>query len=395
MTAPTRTLTTGRHWLVFGLCAAGFFFDSMDLQLMSLVAPVLLRQWELTPAGLGRVVAAAVLGMFAGACLFGALADRIGRRPGYQITIAVFAGFSALCALAQNPAQLMVFRFGAGLGIGGFIPIATTLLSEFAPPRMRGRLLALWGIAFPAGGLCATGVVSVLLPATGWRGVFLAGAAPALLLLAVRRIVPEAPDFRPAEGSAMTAVTGLLDRAHRRTTTAVWGIWFCWSFAYYGLILWLPSLLALMRVPLGTVLGYTIGFQLAAIAGRVATLLVVDRLGQRPLIVLCALAAAAAVLLLGTQHTLAGLIVAGYAVSFVQDGGFSGIVPFTPALYPPALRATGVGWANGLGRVASMVAPVLVGVIVTAGGTAPVFAMFAAAYGAAAGTAALAPGPTE
>jgi len=395
----------GRHWFVFAVCAIGFFFDSMDLQIMSLVAPQLLRDWTLSPQQIGLITSSGMVGMLIGSVLFGVFSDRIGRRPGFQLTVAVFACFSVLGALAQDPAQLMVCRVLAGLGIGGFVPIDTALLTEFVPARWRGRLIALWAIAFPAGGLAAAGLVPLVLPAFGWRGAFLLGFAPVLLIPVVRRWLPETPRFLLSAGKveqarrsvdwisagaevvveeddapAPSPAAGLFAPAQRRGTLLASLLWFGWSFAYFGVILWLPTLLVLMRVPLAEVFLYTLGFQLAAIAGRVVTLLFADRVSRPALIVVTGLCAAAAMLVFGAQHAMVWLVITGYTLSFFQDGGFSGIVPYTPELFPTRLRATGVGAANGAGRLASMIAPLVIGMLVQAGSTYPVFIVFAGCY---------------
>ncbi|QUQ66620.1 MFS transporter [Kutzneria sp. CA-103260] len=396
-----------RHWFVFAVCSVGFFFDSMDLQIMSLVAPQLLREWSLSPQQVGLITSAGMVGMLIGSVLFGVFSDRVGRRPGIQLTIAVFACFSALGALAQDPAQLMVCRVLAGLGIGGFVPIDTALMSEFVPARWRGRLIALWAIAFPAGGLAAAGLVPLVLPAFGWRGAFLLGFAPVVLIPVVRAWLPETPRFLASTGKveqarrslawispgealpdidpapATGSSAGLFAPAQRRGTALASLLWFAWSFAYFGIILWLPTLLVLMRVPLAEVFLYTLGFQLAAIAGRAVTLLFADRVSRPAMVVVTGLCAAAAMLVFGAQHTMLWLVVAGYALSFCQDGGFSGIVPYTPELFPTRLRATGVGWANGTGRLASLIAPLLTGALVQAGSAGTVFIVFAACYAGA------------
>lgn len=400
-----------RHWLVFAVCAAGFLFDSMDLQAMSIVAPVLLRQWALSPRLLGVITSAAMLGMLVGACVFGTLADRIGRRLGFQITIAVCAVFSASCAFAQGPMMLLGLRFCVGVGLGGLIVVDTTLLTEYLPSGVRGRLVALWAVAFPVGGLATTWLASAILPTLGWRGMFAIGAVPALMILAVQAI-PETPRFllarrrwadarRSADWIARgVAEIGAVDRQmapsapqlgpgrvarlfsgeHRRATVVGWLVSASWSFAYFGVVLWLPTALALMGFPLGLVVGYLLGFQAMAIVGRIALLLLVDRVGRRPLIAAAGVCAGALMLAFGLPRGIVGLVIVGYALSFCQDGGFSGVVPYLPELYPTALRSTGVGWSTGVGRLASLLASLLVGVLVAASALYTAFAVFAGCY---------------
>lgn len=404
---------TRRHWLVFGICSAGFFFDSVDLQLMSLVAPVLLREWDMTPNVVGLLSASAMLGMFFGALILGTLADRIGRRAGVQLSIGVFSVFSGLCALAQDPVQLTVARFCVGLGLGGLIPVNSTLLSEYLPDRWRGRMVALWAVAFPVGGLFAASAVSAVLPTLGWRGVFLVGVLPAVLIVVVRRHLPDPPRFLVARGrfteaersarwiagghelevpagSADTAVPArvpvrdtvrvLFTRPQWPRTAVAMGMTFGWSFAFFGMVLWLPTLLSLAHLPIGDVLRYTLGFQVSAIAGRLAMLLLVDRVGRKPVIVSAGAGAGVLALVFGWSDAMPWLVLVGFALSFCQDAGMTGIVPYTPELFGTAVRASGSGLAIGAGRVAGLLAPLVVGALVTAGRGGVVFGLFSGCF---------------
>jgi putative MFS transporter len=228
----------------------------------------------------------------------------------------------------------------------------------------------------------------------------------------VRKALPETPRFLLSKGKVEEARrslrwislggvtdatqdvetvsrTGLFGAGQRRGTTVASVLWFCWSFAYFGVILWLPTLLVLMHVPLGGVFGYTLGFQVAAIAGRLVTLLFVDRVSRPAVIAVSGTCAAVALLVFSQQQAFVWLVIAGYTLSFFADGGFSGVVPYTPDLFPTRLRATGVGWANGAGRLASLIAPLLTGALVSAHATYLVFVVFAACYAGAVATVAV------
>lgn len=397
-------MLTRRHWLVFAVCAIGAFLDSLDLQMMSLISPVLVRQWALAPRTVGVIASAAMVGMLCGSLVFGRVSDRIGRRPAFQLTVTIFAGFSALCAVAHGPTQLIVLRFCVGVGIGGFIPVDTAMLYEFLPRLARARMLGLWAIAFPLGGLAATFLIRGLLPTIGWRGVFLMGAGAALIVLPVRRSIPESPKFLMSQGRVTEAnasaqwISGsravpdpfapapkpmreLLSGRYLRTTLVAWSLWFTWSFSYFGITLWLPTLLVLAGMPLDKMLLYTVGFQIAAIAGRAVMLPMVGGAGPRAVIVLMAAGSAFTALWFGALPGVVFLVAVGYVLSCCQEGGFTGIVPFTPQLYPIPLRATGVGTANGAGRVGSLLAPLLVGWLTESGNIYLVFVIFAASYG--------------
>lgn len=404
-----------KHWALWGICTAGFMFDLFDLQILAFIAPRLLKEWNLTPPVLGTIISAAFLGMLVGTYIFGTVSDYIGRRPGFQITVGIFAVFSGLCAAAQNVFQLVALRFCVGLGTGGFIPVDTAVLAEYMPARKRGQMIALAAIGIPLGGLLAAWVASIVIPNLGWRALFLVGVVPAIMILVFRWFVPETPRFllskgrlAEAERSARwiadgaeppAAVSGetvtatakpaptpspipeLFSPTYRRRTVLAWSIWFGWNFSYFGLILWLPTLLGqYLKVPAATVFTYIMGFQVSGIVGRLVMLSLVDRVGRRPIIIGCGVCAGALLLVFGAQTEMTWLIVFGYALAFFHDGGFSGVAPYTPELYPTHARSTGVGWANGAGRIGATIAPIVVGFLIAAEGTYAVFVVFAAAY---------------
>jgi putative MFS transporter len=373
--------------------------------------------------------------MLCGAVGMGSLADRMGRRAALQLSVTLFAAFSGLCALAQNPWQLTLLRFFVGLGLGGVIPTANTVLAELLPARARGRLVALWAVSFPLGGLLTSLMMPIMLAASGWRGLFLVGLVPALLVPVVG-LLPESPHYLlaagrpdaaqasvhwlsggkragqepaagaaaapPAEPSSPLAVPlpagapppgtalstpsvgavlkQLFSPALLRATCVAWTMTFCWSFAFFGMVLWLPSLLALSDVPVHTVLLYVVGFQISAVAGRVVMLFFVDRWGRKRVIVLCGGCAAVLTGLFGVSNALVWLVPVGFLLSFFEDGGMSGVVPYTPELYPSQVRSTAVGWAAGTGRVAGLLAPLLVGTLIESNLHTLIFLLFAACY---------------
>ncbi|WP_414463715.1 MFS transporter [Hyphomicrobium sp. DY-1] len=399
-----------RHWTVFAVCAAAFAFDALDFQIMALVGPAITKEWSLRPQELGFILSATGVGMLIGAYLFGILGDRIGRRLGFQITIAIFALSSGLCVFVQNPAQLVALRFITGIGIGGCIPIDTAMMSEYMPARRRGQLMAWFALFFPIGGLLAAAAARILVPEIGWRALFAVGVAPAILVLLVRLLIPESPRFLLARGRMSEAeksidwLTGghfqkrsssfslplsaiapanfadLFGSTYFRRTVMLTGVWFFWAFSYFGLILWLPSILTRFKgiEPAG-VFEYLIGFQCCGILGRVTMSFVVDQWGRIKTFALCATGAAVAAMVFGQQTSVIGTLVAGYILAFFHDGGQSGIAAYAPELYPTRVRTTGVGWANGAARIAAFLSPAIMGYLVPFGPWA-LFALLAAGY---------------
>ncbi|MBS0233417.1 MAG: MFS transporter [Proteobacteria bacterium] len=398
-----------RHGTVFAVCAAGFAFDALDFQIMAMAAPSILKEWNLKPQQLGFILSATGAGMLLGAYLFGILGDRIGRRRGFQITIAIFAIFSGLCGLAQNMNQLIALRFMTGIGIGGFIPIDTAMMSEYMPARRRGQLMAWFALFFPVGGLIAAFAARSIVPDWGWRALFAVGVTPALLVFIVRAFVPESPRFLLSKGRVEEAersirwisrgasperisestpvletpsarISELFGATYLKRTVMLTGVWFFWAFSYFGLILWLPSILTRFKgLSTAEVFEYLIGFQCSGIAGRFVMSLVVDKWGRIGTLALCAAGAGIAAIVFGQQTTMIGIVVSGSVLAFFHDGGQSGIAAYAAELYPTLLRTTGIGWANGAARIAAFSSPALMGYLVPVG-TWAIFGLLAAGY---------------
>lgn len=351
------------------------------------------------------------------------LSDRFGRIMAFQVGVGIFAIFSGISAAVENVEQLTVARFFAGIGIGGLSPVVTGYLAEFLPMKHRGRLMAFWAIFFPVGGLLASGVAALVIPTHGWRILFLTGITPAILVVLVPLLISESPRFLISKGrieearKAMRWLVGtsvlpaqldetgtsklVVENRHetrkvrawvgalfapglRQRTIMIWTVWIGWSFSYFGLIIWLPSLLTKhMKVSGPELYTYIAAFLAAGIVGRIVVIGVIDRLGRTLTISICGLCAGVALVLFGFQTNLTLILLLGLTFSFFQEGGFSAIAPYTPELYPTNIRTTGIGWAMACGRVASILSPLAVGYLVSFG-IEYVFIMFAIAYWCAA-----------
>jgi len=347
-----------RHAAVVGTCGAAFLFDAMDFQIMAMVAPAIAREWSLAPGALGLVLSATVAGMLVGSLAFGLISDRFGRRFGFQATILLVTLFSAVCAFCDTPTQLALARFCVGLGIGGFTPVDTAVISEFLPARLRGRAISATFLFFSLGAFLAAALATFAMPSLGWRGMFLIGAAPAVLIFAVRWLVPETPRFllhrgrveearaaaswiaggvpapeldavaRPAareDGKgALAQVQALFSGAYRQRTLFAWAVWALYLFSYFGVLLWLPTLLTRYKgLPSSHVFPYMMGFLACGVLGRLACSLLIDRLGRKPMLAVAGGCAGVLLLIFSQQQGLTALMLVGYAYAFFQDMGAS------------------------------------------------------------------------
>jgi putative MFS transporter len=395
--------------LVFG-SGLGWALDAMDVGLISFVMAALAVQWSLTPTELSWIGSIGFLGMALGATLGGLLADRFGRRQVFAVTLLVFGVATGAAALAWSVGALLVFRFLIGLGLGAELPVASTLVSEFAPARVRGRtvvlLEAFWAVGWTLSALIGYFVVSR--SDSGWRWALALGAVPALYAVVVRRGLPESVRFLELRGRVSEAedVVRRFERAagvepvqsplpvaepppgpqalwatgRRIRTAALWTVWFCVNFAYYGAFIWLPTLLVANGFSLVRSFGFTLVITLAQLPGYAAAAVLIETWGRRPTLAVFLLGSAAGAAMFAAADGETAVLLTGMVLSFFNLGAWGALYAVTPEVYPTALRATGAGAAAGFGRLASIAAPLCVPPLLDAGGSGLVFGTFAAFF---------------
>lgn len=430
---------TGEHRRLVVGSGVGWALDAMDVGLVAFIMTALAVQWELSDTTLSWIASVGFIGMALGASVGGLLADRIGRRQVFAVTLLVYGLATGAAALAWSVLALLVLRFVIGLGLGAELPVASTLVSEFAPARIRGRVVVVLEAFWAVGWLAAALIGFLVVPQgeTGWRWALLLGAAPALYAVVVRRSLPESVRFlerrgRLAEaeeavrrfersagldaptprqgagvghagsawsaGSAWAAAAAgsaepperppgpatLWGPALRRRTGALWVVWFGVNFSYYGAFIWLPTLLVASGFSLVRSFGYTLVITLAQLPGYAVAAWLVERWGRRPTLASFLVGSAVAAALFGTAGTTAQVLAWGMLLSFFNLGAWGALYAVTPEVYPTPLRATGAGWAAGFGRIASILAPLAVPPLRSLGGNGLVFGVFAAFFALAA-----------
>jgi len=392
------------------MAGVGWAFDAMDLLLVGYAVVAIAEEFGLSPGQRGLALSAGFLGMFVGAAVAGTLADRYGRRPVMMATLLVYSVATGLTALAGGLAALLVLRFVTGLGLGGELPVASTLVSEVSPAKFRGRQVVLLESFWAFGAILAALIGFLVIPAFGWRWAFLIGALPALYVFVLRRGLPESPRWLARKGRAgearETAAYFGVDRGvevaaataersgglgalwggpYRRRTVMLWVLWFGMVFSYYGIFTWLPGVLVDEGHGLARGFGFALLITIAQVPGYFSAAYLVEKWGRKATLVTYLLGSAAAALLfglrgLGAEASVAELLLWGSLVSFFNLGAWGVIYGYTPELYPTHARASGAGWAAGFGRVGGIAGPYLVGLLIGRGGLGAgmVFAMFAA-----------------
>ncbi|PFG68132.1 MFS transporter [Enemella evansiae] len=403
---------TRAHGRLLGGSGIGWALDAMDVGLISFVMAALAKEWGLGATTLGWIGSIGFVGMAVGATLGGLLADRFGRRQVFALTLLVYGLATGASALAGSVAVLIALRFLVGLGLGAELPVASTLVSEYAPRHIRGRIVVALEAFWAVGWILAALLGYLLIPNVpdGWRWALAVGLVPTVYAAVVRFGLPESVRYLEKRGridEAERAVRTFEESAGvapvpsppaaeeppanpmsiwsprlRGRTAALWIVWFCINLSYYGAFIWLPTLLVNQGFGLLKSFEYTLIITLAQLPGYAAAAYLIERWGRRPTLATFLIGSAVAAGLFGLAGTPATLIATGCALSFFNLGAWGALYAIGPELYPTAVRGSATGAAAGFGRIASIVAPLLVPVLVkTAGGSNwLVFATFAAAF---------------
>ncbi len=379
-----KTLSKPKRRSLLASVGMSWFFDAMDVALISFVAAALAKEWLLKPQELGVLTAINSVGMALGAACAGILADRFGRKSVLLWTLLIFSVASGLSALATGFVMLLILRFIGGFGLGGELPVASTLVSESVPANERGRTVVLLE-SFWAGGWIAAAVIAYfIIPhfESGWRIAFALGALPALYALYLRRKIDDSPRFLSQKGkiekvSLRERFAQVWAPQYRKTTIMLWILWFSVVFSYYGMFLWLPQVMVYKDYSLTKSFEYVLIMTLAQLPGYFTAAYFIEKFGRKFVLVVYLVLTAASAIWFGLADTTASLIAAGICLSFFNLGAWGGLYAYTPEHYPTSIRTTGAGLAASFGRIGGIIAPFLVGWLISQGvAITAIFAMF-------------------
>jgi MFS transporter, putative metabolite:H+ symporter len=401
---------------IFAIIATAWLFDSMDLGALTFVLGSIKQSFQLSTAEAGLLSSMSFFGMFVGAAFAGVMADKFGRSRVFQVSMIFWGLGSLFCGLSTTATMLGASRLLLGFGMGMEFPVAQSIVSEILPAAKRGRYIAFlegfWPIGFIASGLLSYFVLQV----SDWHTVFILQAVPALIVLVIRRFVPESPRWLASHGHADRAekvmqeieskvsarldgkqlppatpqaiaapseeatIGTLFSGIYAKRTTMLWTLWFFALLGFYGLTTWLGALLQAKGFPVTKSVFYTIMISLAGIPGFLFSAWLVESWGRKATLVLNLLGGATACYFYGNAADQTQLIVAGLCMQFFLFGMWSALYAYTPELYPTAVRATGTGFASAVGRIGSLIGPYVIGVILPAAGQGGVFALGAGAF---------------
>ncbi len=406
------TRLTPFHRKVTLLSAAGMFLDGYDVTVIAVALPVLTKQWNITSQLMsGALASSAIVGMLVGALVFGRLTDRLGRKKMYLVNLIGFVLFAVLTAASQDAWQLLFFRFILGIALGADYAVSPSLLAEYAPTRRRGSLLCRLGATWFLGSASTYVFALVLLPlgANAWRYMLLLGAVFALITLWMRRSIPESPRWLTdqgrgeeagsvltelGDGSPVTVTAAdsrhmhqvpwrtLLSARMFRLTVFCCGFWFVYTLAYYGITFYTPTIVKQLTSNTAEAYAGSLTVGLIGIAGALAGVALVDRVGRRPLLIagFSGLTVALAVLALMPSPAIGVLIaLLSVAVLFANSGpGILNLI-YPSEIFPTSVRATGAGLAAAFSRLGGIISTLFFPQLVAAWGIGNALWLFVAA----------------
>ncbi|MQA07825.1 MAG: MFS transporter [Pseudonocardiaceae bacterium] len=382
---------------LFLIIATAWLFDSMDLAALTFILDPISAEFSLTGTQSGLLASLSFAGMVVGASTAGMLADRFGRRPVFVTSMLCWGFASLVAAFSWDLTSLLVCRFFIGVGMGAEFPVAQSLLSEFVPARSRGKYLGFLEGFWPIGFITCGAVSLLVVPAFGWRAIFVIMFVLSLYALYLRRAVPEsarwyesrsrfdkaeqtieyienevAKAYRkplppvdetkiPAQSTVQRApISELVSRRYLPRTIMAWSLWFTVLLGYYGITTWQSKLLADSGMSIASSIGFVLLMALWGIPGFLTASFLLEKIGRKPVVIGFVLLSAILSYVYGLQTSPAGLITVGSAMQFVYFGMWSALYAYTPEVFATRFRATGCGTASAFGRIGALVGPLIV-----------------------------------
>ncbi|GMG77365.1 MFS transporter [Bacillus safensis] len=385
------------------------FFDAFDALSLAFVLPVLIGMWNLSPAQIGLLIGSGYIGQAIGAIFFGWLAERRGRVFSAKWTVFLMSIMSIACVFSGNFMALFIFRFIQGIGVGGEVPVAASYINELSRAQGRGRFFMLYEMIFPLGLMISAQIGAFVVPSFGWKWMFLIGGIGGLIVFGFFFMLRESPrwliskgrldeaeriieeieastDKRMPVANQVSSSTEkgdwkeLFSTFYRKRTLVVWGLWFSAYFVSNGLNNWLPSLYnTVYHLPVGDSLRAASLTNILQTVGVFACAFLIDKVGRKRW-------ATIAFVLTGVLLTALWISGATSPESVIYLGsaayGMMGTITvllylYTPEIYPTRMRVIGTAFATAWLRLASAIAPIMIGFILEVSGVSTIFILFA------------------
>ncbi|MER5185313.1 aromatic acid/H+ symport family MFS transporter [Streptomyces sp. NPDC002896] len=392
----SETPISRRSAAISAIACTAVVFDGFDLQALSYTLPKLVAEWNISSVQAGWLASYTFIGLFVGAVLLGAASDRWGRKRMLAVGVVIFALCMGTAGFADSYWQFAALRFCAGIGMGGVLPGAITIVSEYMPAARRGRVVAVCGGCFTFGFVVAAVLAMFIVPDHGWRAMFHLSYLALAVALLIALFVPETPQYLAARGRYDAAVATVRkvfpsmreavesskpadffavndSEAEQGRYRSLWGprylratvlislLYLFLQFVVYALNFWMVTLLVNRGLSLATSYGYAIEQALAATLGGFIIGWFLDRLDRRVVLAAAFAAGGVCLVLFGLTSSVAALYVLNALAGALIIGGQNTVHILVMDAYGIEARATGLGWALGIGRLGALLGPLIGG----------------------------------
>ncbi|MFJ7755998.1 MFS transporter [Peribacillus muralis] len=381
------------HLSVLLWCIFLILFDGFDLVVYGAVIPSLGEAWGTAPSVLGMIGSLTLVGGLIGSLFCGVLADKVGRKAVIITCVALFGTFTLLTGFAKGPVDFAVYRFIAGLGLGGVPPLLVVLTSEYSPKSIKNMMVAIMFSGYSIGGILVSLLGMNVIPALGWNWMFFIGAIPLLAIPFLIKFLPESlyyyvekgeykkagaivkrlnPSYEPQEndrfinGLSTTGVpvAKLFEKRRGRSTIMFWIACFMGLLMVYGLGTWLPQLMVEAGYPLKSSLLFLFSLNIGAIIGSICGGWLADRIGSKRVLISLFTFGAICLIFLGLKPGTVILYVLVAVAGAATIGSQNLNNAFISIFYPTDIKSTALGWALGIGRFGAILGPAMGGVLI-------------------------------
>lgn len=343
----------------FLIIGTAWMFDAMDVGLLSFIMSIVHKEWLLTNSQTGLISSISTVGMIFGGFYFGSLADRIGRKNTLIITLLTFSIGNLVLAAAPGFYLFLAIRFVVGMGLGGELPVAATYIADIYHGTKRSQMLILADSFWAVGWLVASFLSLLFAPVLGWRGILVLTALAGLFALVLRRHIHET-HVVPKQSHEWRAT---VKAEFKPWTLTLWLAWFMVMFSYYGMFMWLPSILVDKGYGIVNSFGYATIIVVAQLPGYFCASWLAKRMKVKYVFSIYMLGTAVGAIMFGQSTTAIMIVIAGCILSFFNLGAYGAIIALTPDLYESTIRGTMTGIAQGIGRIGAIIGPLLVGIL--------------------------------
>ncbi|WP_085991207.1 MFS transporter [Oceanobacillus senegalensis] len=379
----------------FILVCWGFFIllaDGYDLMVYGSVIPSLIDEWSISSSTAGFIGSLTLIGSLIGNLIFSIFSDKFGRKITIITCVISFSFFTMLCGIAFGPVDFAIYRFIAGLALGGVMPIVIALISDYVPKTVRSMLIGVASTGFAVGGIFVALVGSSIITNIGWEWMFIFGGFPLLVVPFLIKYLPDSLSFYLKKNNydRVHSILKKVNPSHVPTndqvfeidlpkkgvpavelfkekrgvsTLAFWVSTFMLLLMVYGLGTWLPQIMVEAGYPLQSSLMFLLALNFGAMFGQVGGGLLADRIGSKKILIGMFLLGAISLTLFGFQFEAVLLYILVGIAGACTTGGQAVNNAYASKFYPGFAKSTGVGWALGMGRFGAIVGPAMGGLL--------------------------------